>query len=239
MRFLLFTGINKYSPAVFGDIDLNGCVADTARMQSALLGGDDDVTVLHNAKATAKAVLNWIAETAKKAVAGDVVVWFHSGHGTYQDTDNGRHTIRVMYSEYLYDTTVANALSEFKRGVTVLTISDTCHAESNSRAVLKPPADNAVRKSVPFTKAAPAILLANAQAKQEATIYHLSACKADEVAWEIGDGGLFTTTFARVCFAYTKATTITTLFTRLRKNIVNQTPVLEAINKGRTKTLRL
>ena len=242
MRHLLITAINQYDRDFFGgDIDLSGCLEDARRIRQHLAREDDRVVEIVNKQAKKAVVIAAIDTLCRIAAPGDTVIWYHSGHGTYYDGPNGRHTLRVMHDGYLTDTDVAHLLSGFKAGITVVTISDTCHAEGNSRTAAVPPYPGARRRTIPPPKERVANIVkeATAKVKYAATIYHISACKLDEVAWETADGGVFTSVFSRALHAYTKPTSVTTIFKAAAANIACQSPAIKAINAGKSKPPKL
>jgi hypothetical protein len=118
--------------------------------------------------------------------------------------------------------------------------SDSCYSTGNSRTAAKPPAANAVRRSIETPK----MFIENAAEytdvrKYAATIYYFSACESNEVAWEIGGIGNFTQTLAILLRGYKQPTAITTIFKTLKKSIAHQHPTLQTKNKGKNPTPKI
>ena len=70
------------------------------------------------------AVSNKLMSLASTAVSGDVVLYYHSSHG-YQDS--GKNTGICMYDKDMPDSSFAKILANFKAGVKVVIVLDTCH----------------------------------------------------------------------------------------------------------------
>lgn len=196
MKRAIIIGINNYH-AKFGGIDLEQCVHDANRFADAI-PADVGKTVLVNKGATKEAILTHLRHMSQEMGAGDVLYYFQSSHGTYSDLTNGtRATGRVMYDAVLWDYEIFEALMLFDADVAVVTISDMCFAESNTRNFAMP----GVRVKTLVSKAdAVKPYMLNTR-KLACTLVALSACQVDETAKEIQEagplmwepGGVFTT----------------------------------------------
>jgi len=85
----------------------------------------EDARVLTNSLATVSAIRTELANIAAQAVAGDTVLYYHSGHG-YLSTDT---TVALVgYADYYWDYDLAADLGLFADGVRVVVMADTCHS---------------------------------------------------------------------------------------------------------------
>ena len=130
-QYILCTGLNKYNTSYVGSSSfLNGCVPDAKNVytNAALRGNWNAVgtnTLFLNARGTFAAVSNQLMSFASSAVSGDVVLYYHSSHG-YQDS--GKNTGICMYDKDMPDSSFAKILANFKSGVKVVIVLDTCHS---------------------------------------------------------------------------------------------------------------
>ena len=129
-NYALCTGLNKYKTSYVPSSNfLNGCVPDAKNVYTNItLRGEWDVanaTIFTNAQGTFAAVSNKLMSLASAAVSGDVVLYYHSSHG-YQDS--GKNTGICMYDDDMPDSSFAKILANFKAGVKVIIVLDTCHS---------------------------------------------------------------------------------------------------------------
>lgn len=241
-KHVFLVGIDEYDKAIFGNIDLHGCINDIVKAESFLDGDGKGAlfTRLQDSEARKQTVLFCLNEYAKTLQPGDELHFYFSGHGTRFEKDGKTHTARVMHDDILPDYEITPILAKFKAGVTVVLYSDSCFATGNSRTAAKPPAANAVRRSIEMPK----IFIENAleytdPRKYAATIYYFSACESNEVAWEIGGVGNFTQTLAILLRGYKQPTAITTIFKTLKKSIAHQHPTLQTKNKSKSKVPKI
>jgi len=241
-KHVFLVGIDEYDRAIFGNIDLHGCINDIVKAETFLNGDGKGAffTRLNNSEARKQTVLFCLNEYAKTLQPGDELHFYFSGHGTRFEKDGKTHTARVMHDDILPDYEITPILAKFKAGVTVVLYSDSCYSTGNSRTASKPPAANAVRRSIEMPK----IFIENAleytdPRKYAATIYYFSACESNEVAWEIGGVGNFTQTLAILLRGYKQQTAITTVFKTLKKSIAHQHPTLQTKNKSKAKVPKI
>lgn len=240
MKHVFLVGVNKYDHAIFGDIDLKGCVNDINKADAFLNSPGAKFTRLQDENANKKAVVFALKSYAVNLFPGDELHFYFSGHGTRLNKNGKTHTARVLHDDILFDYEIAPILADFRAGVKVILYSDSCYATGNSRTVINPPAENAVRRSIN----APKVFEDNLPEytdprKYAATIYYFSACDFNEVAWEIGGIGNFTQTLAILLRGYKKPTAITTIFNTLKKSIAYQHPTLKTTNKLKNPVPRL
>jgi hypothetical protein len=169
---------------------------------------------------------------AGQCKAGDTFIYHQSSHGTmWYNADGSVTTARVAHDGVLADHQIAPILASFVKGVTVITLSDLCHSESSQRSPFNP-AEYARARSMEYRGAVPP-KPTELNLNYAATIYRLSACQFDQVAWETAQGGVFTTLFLDVLKQTKGERSIKTIFKTVARNIRNQTPVLEIINPSR------
>lgn len=189
--YTLITALNEYDPNVYGDnAALKMPIVDGKNFGYAMAQNNHQAVQINNTtRADARGVFNAFAAKVK---AGDTLYWFHSGHGTMRDTAAGRMTGRCFYDGVLWDYEVATMLQQLPEGVTCVTISDTCYAESNSRNAA--PEDTYFRaKMVRATTEPPAMVKQTIKtSKYKAAIIHMSASTITEVAYETQKGGIYT-----------------------------------------------
>jgi len=137
-QYIVATGLNKYNTSYVGSGNfLNGCVPDAKNVfNNAILRGDwngnGTNNLLLNAQGTFAAVSNKLMSLANTTVSGDVVLYYHSSHG-YQDS--GKNTGICMYDKDMSDSNFAKILANFKAGVKVVIMLDTCHSGGMFKSV--------------------------------------------------------------------------------------------------------
>jgi hypothetical protein len=234
MRYLLTVGINKYLRSAFGgqNIDLKQCVNDATRTHTALSPFCDMVQLLDDENATRAEIIACLKYYAGQCKAGDTFIYHQSSHGTmWYNADGSVTNARVVHDGILADHQIAPILASFVKGVTVITLSDLCHSESSQRSPFSP-AEYARARSMEYRGNVPP-KPTELNLNYAATIYHLSACQFDQVAWETAQGGVFTTLFLNVLKQTKGERSIKTIFKTVARNIRNQTPAIEIINPSR------
>jgi hypothetical protein len=80
------------------------------------------------------AVLSELSSVARSLVAGDILVLYYSGHGgqigdvNRDESDDGLDETWCLYDRMLVDDELYAMWSQFKAGVRILVISDSCHS---------------------------------------------------------------------------------------------------------------
>ncbi len=166
-NYALCTGLNKYSSSYMSGNDLTGCVPDAKNVYTNItLRGEwtsSNAKLFTNSQGTFAAVSNQLMSFASTAVSGDVVLYYHSSHG-YQDS--GKKTGICMYDDDMPDTSFAKILANFKAGVKVVIVLDTCHSGGMFKSLRR---DGATALASPFAFA-------------ERVNEELAAIRADEAA---------------------------------------------------------
>ena len=134
--FGLFVGLNEYDAVALrrlgfpaNSLTLTGSVLDAtnvcARFTNWGFCRREDAFVLTNSLATVSSIRTALTNIAAQAVAGDTVLYYHSGHG-YLST--GTTVALVGYAGFYWDYDLAADLGRFADGVRVVVMADTCHS---------------------------------------------------------------------------------------------------------------
>lgn len=241
---LLITAVNKYNPAFYGaGNDLNGCITDAEKMKEIFMQQDLNngiVQILYNEDCRKHEVIASLKYIALNMVAGDRLIWFHSGHGSYMETANGRAACRCMHDNVLWDAEVVKLWKDFPKGSYVIALSDTCFSESNSRNILGLLGNLAIpfyahlkSRSIELPRMA-----RKSPTKGSIPIkigfLAISSCNAFQVSWEDQNGGIFTQAIEK-SIDNSKGLDWEILHERVCRNMppeYNQNPILET-NSGR------
>ena len=170
-HYALCTGLNQYNKNYVGsDNWLSGCVPDAKNVYTniTLRGEWTTATAAQflNSQGTFAAVSNQLMSFASKAVEGDVVLYYHSSHG-YQDS--GKNTGICMYDQDMPDSSFAKILANFKSGVKVIIVLDTCHSGGMFKSIRRDGTTRDLDTGSPFAFA-------------ERVNEELAAIRADEAA---------------------------------------------------------
>ena len=139
MKQALCVGINDY-PGTYND--LMGCVNDCEDWAKLLSNLGFAVFNLRNSAADKATILGQLEELIVNAVAGDVIVFTYSGHGTYvPDTDNpdeadGYDEALYVYDGELLDDELRVLLNKLANGVVCVCIIDSCFSGTITRGDL-------------------------------------------------------------------------------------------------------
>ncbi len=99
-----------------------------------------NISVLQDEDATMGDVLAELNDKVNQSRAGDLLVFYFTGHGSHQDDTSGDESDRedellCLYDGYLLDDRLFDAWKNVRRGARVLTISDSCHSGTNMRKI--------------------------------------------------------------------------------------------------------
>ncbi|WUD70695.1 caspase family protein [Streptomyces sp. NBC_00510] len=138
----LHVGVNKLDPAHYGDAVavLASCVNDAKAMQrmaenlgySASVLADEDATVVNVAAA--------IRAATETLFTGDAFLLSFSGHGSQipnsgaDDEPDGMDETLCLYDRMLVDDELHQLLGEFRAGVRVFLVFDSCHSATAAKA---------------------------------------------------------------------------------------------------------
>lgn len=133
----ILIGLNNVDPNHYDGWDgpLNACEADAQSMSQIAVAQGLKVSLLLTRKATRANVLNALSTAAKQLGAGDYLLLTYSGHGgqvpdVNDDEDDALDETWCLFDGQLIDDELSMALAEFKQGVRVFVLSDSCHSGS-------------------------------------------------------------------------------------------------------------
>jgi hypothetical protein len=204
-------GIDDYP-----DAPLAGCVADATLWARTLRArGFDEVTELHNGKATRDGLLTALRTLIRARRPGDVVVFQFAGHGTQlPDTDGDERLDEALcaidYGDggFVVDDDVRRVFAEIPAGVNLTCFIDCCHSATVTRMAGMPvhrPAGQDVRARYLPRRLVTREMVQRFEARRPAPADErgargpasmkevtFSACRAEQVAYESDGQGDFT-----------------------------------------------
>lgn len=229
----LHIGLNRVDPVHYAGWkgELAACEND-ARDMETIAGSQGFVTQsLLTKAATSTAVLSAIETAAKELVEDDFFLLTYSGHGgQINDVNNeepdGLDETWVLYDRELVDDELYLMWSQFRPGVRIFVLSDSCHSGTMTKAMFLNPAPHLPRLEARVRASAgenlrPKLLPPEVQAKiykERAALYDdirrktprrekvnvecsvilISACQENQVVMDGIKNGLFTETLLKV-----------------------------------------
>lgn len=132
---------NHYSAEGWVVPVLSGCLNDANAMRDIAVARGYTPTMLTESSATAPKVIAAIAEAAKKLTSDDHLLLTYSGHGAQIPDKNGDEVdgmdeTWVLYDRMLIDDELYCLWSQFKAGVRILMLSDSCHSGTVARMLI-------------------------------------------------------------------------------------------------------
>lgn len=130
----LSIGLNAIDPSHYGSTGpLRGAENDARAMEMIAKAQNFKSSILLTNEATRSAVLNRLDSAAKQLDPGDIFMLTYSGHGGQVPDLNGDENDKLdetwcLYDGQLLDDELYNAWSNFKPGVRIIVISDSCHS---------------------------------------------------------------------------------------------------------------
>lgn len=130
----LHIGLNRIDRNTYGtDGILSGCHNDAKSMQSIASSLGYKTQTLLDEDATAGKVVKAISDAAKLLTSGDIFMLSYAGHGSQvkditSDEDDGMDETWVLYDRMLIDDELYALWSQFKAGVRIVVVSDSCHS---------------------------------------------------------------------------------------------------------------
>jgi hypothetical protein len=192
----LLVGVNdvdktKYPPGF--DYRLGCCELDVDKMENILKPCGVKTVVLKTSRATSEMILAKLREAAGTLTAGDLFVFYFSGHGSQTpDTDGDEEDkmdeTLIVYDRHIIDDELGRIWITFAPGVRIVMLSDSCHSGTVYKAM------TAMAPKISF----PAMDKDDA-AKMKAQLIHFGACsdKAESGAY-LGRGSVFTSALDEV-----------------------------------------
>lgn len=202
--FSLHIGVNRVNNTHYLSRlpELRGSVNDAESMRQFAVGlGYTQSIPLFNEQATAENVIGQIRFLAGKAQAGDIVLITYSGHGGFvmdfnaDDELTFSDQVWCLHNRFLFDDEVRRLCIDFKPGVDLIFLFDSCNSGTAARWTEPPEA------SLPSKQVTPGDAIDIFQAHLEtyrpiallppapdhalrATVLSLSACQDDQEANE-------------------------------------------------------
>lgn len=123
--------------------DLRGCVNDAkgwANLLKTQYGFTEPILILDSQATIANVTKQW-QKMINDAIAGDILVFTFSGHGTSvpdKDGDeiDGKDEALCLYDGLIIDDKIREMLSKKKDGVKLVFISDSCHSGTVTRSFI-------------------------------------------------------------------------------------------------------
>ena len=224
--YSLLIGINDYKGH-----DLYQCVSDVKKVESYLNTLEQEKYNFHSpellldAKATKTNVVEKISTTIESLKDGDVFLFYYSGHGTQEtsndrfiDEHNGRiqclvcHPADGIEKALLADKELRYLFSKMKTKAHVIAIFDCCHSGGITRGELNNTSEKQIRRmSVHFKPRKAENFIFNEEVALEKfkterfkdifpdkNVITLSASGSKESSWEDGEGGVFTRNLIKI-----------------------------------------
>jgi len=212
-------GVNEADPDHYGsDIRLNGCVNDSIDMRQLAAKAGFNTNALTDDQATRGNVINAIKSAANELNSGDFFLLTYAGHGSQiTDTTNmeadGNNETWCLFDGMLIDDELYELWTQFKPGVRVLVLSDSCHSGTISRGLDEATFQSQQRgrgftpRNLDFHRSMTIfndhldfyenILkgLADRKVNEKSVNAHvrlISGCQDNQLSYELGGGGEFT-----------------------------------------------
>lgn len=118
---------------------LSACVNDATAMEQVAAAAGFEHAHLHDADATAHAVLDALGGLARRSAVGDLTFVTYSGHGSQADDqnrdedDDAADETLVLHDRQIFDDELWVAWSKFPPGARILFLADSCHSGSVAR----------------------------------------------------------------------------------------------------------
>lgn len=163
-------GLNNFDKNHYGrDGSLIACENDANDIAEIAKNKGFTTKILLTQDATTKAVISELYSAAKSLVSGDILVLYYSGHGgqigdVTSDEDDKLDETWCLYDRMLVDDELYSLWSNFKSGVRILVLSDSCSSGTVIKDMLmanwsispfstkKSKTGNIKFKSIPFVK---------------------------------------------------------------------------------------
>lgn len=190
----LLAGLKGVDPTCYNGWDGTagcwGCELDVDNLERILTPLGYNCRVLKTAQATRDHVLSGLYRAADNLGAGDIFVFYYSGHGGQQpdlngDESDGKDETLVAYDREIIDDKIHYALTKFKTGVRIVMISDSCNSGTNYRG----------RMTVPVNEKAifmPVARTPREEVEIKAQLIHIGGCRDGFTSAGYQQGGAFT-----------------------------------------------
>lgn len=205
--YYLGSQATRVDPRIYGGWDgfLAGVAPDIRDTSAFFVRRGSERFLLENADMTDQGFVNVHKVISANAKAGDVVAWYHSGHGVPKvedgglgeviSNDNDRYDEGIcLYNGIVSDNFIRSLLAMYAKGVNLVCIFDTCYSGELHRVVARPDRiPKAAPSGIPRIPSPPKEPMA--VRKVAANLISIGACQTYEVAYDMGTNGLWTRTF--------------------------------------------
>jgi len=179
LRRAVIAGLTKVDPAANGgwDGDCPGCDVDADVMALLCREQGLQVSLHHNAQASAPRLVAAARAAWRDMKAGDLFVFYISGHGgqerdTSGDEEDGQDETLCLWDGPLSDDFLRGLWDEMPPGIRVLFITDTCNSGTNFKA-------RSYRRTVPR--------------RFGGQLIHFGGCDDGKSSYGSASGGVWTT----------------------------------------------
>lgn len=234
MKLSVHFGINKYDPSYYaGTPNLSGCVNDATFMQSLCKSNGFKTVYAKDNQCTKDTFIKNVKFAIDKLKAGDIFCFTQSSHGTYTIKNGKRITGICMYDQIMWDYEIGNLLAEFKPGVLIIWITDSCFAEDNFKFLMSLPGQIKFLNSTEILKKNNTVINDEKSNKILASVINFASSNSFQPSYDLGANGLFTASLRDAIkvdpnFNYYK------LYLQIVKEMATsgypQTPVLGIVN---------
>ncbi|MBX3190081.1 MAG: caspase family protein [Labilithrix sp.] len=217
----LHIGLNSVSAAHYSGWsgELNACEADANDLCEIARSFEYKTKKLLTKDATRTAVRKAFTQAAATLDRGDIFFLTYSGHGGQLPDRNGDEPDGIdetwcLYDGQLVDDEIFKLLGEFKKGVRIYALSDSCHSgtvlkdakavdgRTEGKRYRAMPVEIAMRtyrdNQSTYDKVLTDKSLAQAEGKVVATALLMSGCQDNQLSSDGPFNGLFTSTLLRV-----------------------------------------
>ena len=135
-------GLNRVDPVHYDGWSgqLTACEFDARDLYAIAQQKGFTSTLLLTANATAQAVLDALSDAANNLYGGDIVLLTYSGHGSQVPDTNSEEVddldeTWVLYDRQLVDDELFAMFSQFRAGVRIFVLSDSCHSGTVTKEI--------------------------------------------------------------------------------------------------------
>ncbi len=169
-----------------------GCELDVDNVGGIVTGLKFETSILKTKQATSGNILAGLRQAAESLKAGDIFVFYYSGHGGQQPDANGDETdgqdeTLVAYDRQIIDDELNAIWPTFKSGVRILMLSDSCNSGTNYRNRFDILSGSSIQP-IPDLKTA---------SLMQAQMIHMGGCRDGDTSSGYSTGGEFTTALCK------------------------------------------
>ena len=210
-KYALHLGLNLVDPDHYDGWDgkLDACVNDSEFYKGLSEKAEfDKIIILQNAEASSDTVIQSLTAFAGDLESGDLMFFTYSGHGSQivdfnnDEADDKMDETWCLFNRQLIDDELFESFMAFKTGVKIFMVSDSCHSGSVSRGqpalkIRRAPEDVS-KRTLLKNKAIYLPIVTRSRVTRDgmgAQVLQFSGCQDEQLSYEFGENGLFTTVF--------------------------------------------